>query len=165
MHAVRCIALLTKPQELSQKTRGGGSHHKNRCCTFAACCDFAWMSAAAKKKKKAGGKGGGEDSPSALGPLGSGAMSGGGAAAGWLVAKEAIKRGSTSDGDLLDFVHAAVQLHPSDFEVCGIPPPPTHPLSRTPVHPLNTCSSAKCTSVINKLHSRTEHCAPPCAHL
>ncbi len=34
-----------------------------------------------------------------------------------MVGKEAVKRGSTSDGDLLDFVHAAVQLHPSDFEV------------------------------------------------
>jgi hypothetical protein len=40
----------------------------------------------------------------------------------WLVSKDSVKRGSSSDGDLLDFVHAVVQLNPDDFEVCGFIP-------------------------------------------
>jgi hypothetical protein len=76
------------------------------------------MSSKKSKKPSSGAAKG--TAPSSLGPLGSGAggeAGAGGESGGWLVAKEPVKRGSTSDGDLLDFVHAAVQVHPSDFEV------------------------------------------------
>ena len=40
----------------------------------------------------------------------------------WLVAADCVKRGASADGDLLDFVHAAVQLHPDDVDALGFVP-------------------------------------------
>jgi hypothetical protein len=40
----------------------------------------------------------------------------------WLVGTDPVKRGSTAEGDLLDFVHSTVQVHPDDLVAAGLTP-------------------------------------------